>query len=770
MNQKKWIAFYPIFYRILYVVLFAGVLMLGFGSFLGIRNIGGFHWILTVVVLSLLAWFQYGKISARIISAGLFLLTVLAVVPLVGAGQIKDFWENYYLWIVVRKGFEPEWILGYELVQTLWVLLGSYVFQLLSQRIQIVKEISAVILIGILVVCMLQEIDLSSVGVALIVVYAVVCVVERIRLNWQKEKKTEDRRGYVMWLTPFFLAYLLILCYIPAKEEPYDWAFVRQAYSHLREKVVVWFEDVSRKGKEDFGSFLTGFSEEAEVGGNIKKDNRELMTIKGSGSLVTNLYLGGKSYDSFTGREWKQRVSEDLKEYPMDALELIYAVLRYDKQGMYNYVLDSRITLQYGFFDTGYLFAPLKTTYVKDTDYEVQGRDMTFGVQKGYGTTYGFLYYQINQKTPEFEEMLHTDREENEDIWEEVVARFAPEGMKDISFADLQNYRKDVQEAYFEEVEISEEVAAYLAEITKDCASPYEKLQAIEKELSGFTYNTNPGKLPKEVRSEEEFLDYFLLESRQGYCTYFATAFVLLARAEGLPARYVEGFYVPVNQSKEMSVSSAMAHAWPEVYLEGIGWLPFEPTPGYANLRYLGWEVKKPQIDLEGKAENVSPTPVPPVMQEEPVEPEDAKEGNGKGWLTLLKVLGVLLPVCFLLFFGEKIRQKRSYNKLSVEQKYVTEVKRNLWLLEKLGYRREASETLSELQDKIREEFPEVFGTKQDLQFLTVYEEYLYGETKVTEQLTKVTVSKREEVLLWLKTEDRKQYLWMKFLMFVLGY
>ncbi len=770
MSEKKWTAFYPVFYRILYVVLFAGVLMLGFGSFLGIRNIGSFHWIFSVVVLSLLAWFQYGKISAKIISVVLLILTVVAILPLVGAGQIKDFWENYYLWLIVRKDFEPEWILGYELVQTLWVLLGSYVFQILSQKIQIIKELAAVLLVGLLIVCMLQEVQISSVGVALIVVYATVCVVERIRLNWQKEKKTEDKRGYVMWLAPFFLAYLLILCYIPPKEEPYDWSFVRQAYSHIREKVVVWFEDVNRKGKEDFGSFLTGFSEEAEVGGNIKKDNRELMTIKGSGSLVTNLYLGGKAYDSFSGREWKQQVSKDLKEYPLDALELIYAVLRFDEQGMYNYVLDSRITLQYGFFDTGYLFAPLKTTYVKDTDFEIQGRDFTFGVQKGYGTTYGFLYYQMNQKTPEFMEMLHTDMAEDEEIWKEVAARFAPEGMKDLSLEDLQNYRKAMQEAYYEEIEISAEVEAYLAEITKNCASPYEKLQAIERELSGFTYNTNPGKLPKEVRSEEEFLDYFLLESRQGYCTYFATAFVLLARAEGLPARYVEGFCVQVNQSKEMHVSSAMAHAWPEVYIEGIGWLPFEPTPGYANLRYLGWEVKKPQIDLDGKGENITPTPAPPVMQEELEAPEDANKRSGKGWYTLLKVLGVVLPVGLILFFAEKVRQKRSYNKLSVEQKYVTEVKRNLWLLERLGYKRETSETLSELQDKISKEFSEVFHSKQDLYFLTAYEEYLYGETMVTKQLLKSTVSKREEVLLWLKTENRKQYLWIKFVMFVLGY
>ena len=725
MMEKKWIAFYPVIYRMLYVVLLAGGLILGFGSFLGIRNVGSLHWMLLIVVLGLLAWFQYGRMSAKIISTVLLILCVVVIVPLVGAGQIKAFWENYYLWLIVRKGYEPDWLIGYELVQTLWVVLGSCIFQALAQRVQLIKEISAALLVGLLIVCMVGGQEVSSQGVALVVVYAAVCVTERIRVNWQKVKKSEDKRGYIMWLAPFFLGYLLLLCYIPAKEEPYDWYFVRQAYDNIREKVVVWFEDAGRNGKEDFGSFLTGFSEEVEVGGNIKKDNRELMTVKGSGSLVTNLYLGGKAYDTFTGREWKQKVSEDFKEYPLDALEILYAVTRYDEQWMYNYVLDSRLTLEYGFFDTGYLFTPLKTTYVRDTDFEISGRDFTFGVQKGYGTTYGFLYYQINQQTPEFVDLIHAKLEEDPEAWEVVAARFAPEGMKGLSLEDLQNYRQDMQEAYFDETELSDEVEAYLAEITKDCKSPYERLKAIENELTGYAYNTNPGKLPKEINSQEEFLDYFLLESKQGYCTYFATAFVLLARAEGFPARYVEGFCVPINQSKEMRVTSGMAHAWPEVYMEGIGWIPFEPTPGYTNFRYLGWKVKKPQTDLDGGAKPV-PTPDTHVIQEEVKASEVTTKRNAAGWYTLLKVLGVLLPVCFALFLGEKQRQKRTYRRMSVEQQYVTEVKRNLWLLEKIGYKREISETLSELQERVTKELAEVFETEADWYFLT----YLGGRRK----------------------------------------
>ena len=92
-----------------------------------------------------------------------------------------------------------------------------------------------------------------------------------------------------------------------------------------------------------------------------------------------------------------------------------------------------------------------------------------------------------------------------------------------------------------------------------------------------------PGPLPKHITTPEAFLDYFLLESKQGYCSYFATAFVLLARAEGIPARYVEGFCVPLQGEQSLTVYGNMVHAWPEVYIQGVGGIPFEPTRDMAN-------------------------------------------------------------------------------------------------------------------------------------------------------------------------------------------
>ena len=74
------------------------------------------------------------------------------------------------------------------------------------------------------------------------------------------------------------------------------------------------------------------------------------------------------------------------------------------------------------------------------------------------------------------------------------------------------------------------------------------------------------------------------LESRTGYCTHFATLATLLYREAGIPARYAEGYFISEELAgsveKEtdvtLSVPDSAAHAWVEVYLDGVGWVPVE--------------------------------------------------------------------------------------------------------------------------------------------------------------------------------------------------
>ena len=74
--------------------------------------------------------------------------------------------------------------------------------------------------------------------------------------------------------------------------------------------------------------------------------------------------------------------------------------------------------------------------------------------------------------------------------------------------------------------------------------------------------------------------DYFLFDLQRGYCDYYATAFVVLARAAGLPARFATGFAAGNWSAPERQwvITEAEAHSWPEVYFPEVGWVAFEPT------------------------------------------------------------------------------------------------------------------------------------------------------------------------------------------------
>jgi Transglutaminase-like superfamily/Domain of unknown function (DUF4129) len=87
-------------------------------------------------------------------------------------------------------------------------------------------------------------------------------------------------------------------------------------------------------------------------------------------------------------------------------------------------------------------------------------------------------------------------------------------------------------------------------------------------------------------------LDVFLSQTKRGYCEQFAGSFAALARAVGLPTRVAVGFTWGAQDPEEPTlyrVRGVHAHAWPEVYFHGYGWVPFEPTPGRAPVHGDQW-------------------------------------------------------------------------------------------------------------------------------------------------------------------------------------
>lgn len=136
----------------------------------------------------------------------------------------------------------------------------------------------------------------------------------------------------------------------------------------------------------------------------------------------------------------------------------------------------------------------------------------------------------------------------------------------------------------------------------------------------------------------EDYVEWFLNESRQGYCMHFATAGALLLRTMGIPARYVSGYVVDVPRTGYAVVPDSAAHAWVEVYLDGYGWYPLDFTPGFEG----GGVGENEPDDFDpaaSAAPEATPTPKPTESVRETPGPEapvptpsqDPQKGPGVG-------------------------------------------------------------------------------------------------------------------------------------------
>jgi len=119
-------------------------------------------------------------------------------------------------------------------------------------------------------------------------------------------------------------------------------------------------------------------------------------------------------------------------------------------------------------------------------------------------------------------------------------------------------------------IDLAEETAA-------DAPTAYDKALAIQNYLrENYSYTLELENPPL----DQDVVDYFLFDLKQGYCDYYASAMTIMARSVGLPARlavgYATGTYDPDSQFYQ--VSQAEAHSWVEIYFSDYGWIAFEPT------------------------------------------------------------------------------------------------------------------------------------------------------------------------------------------------
>ncbi|MFC8426045.1 DUF3488 and DUF4129 domain-containing transglutaminase family protein [Streptomyces sp. NPDC057236] len=154
-------------------------------------------------------------------------------------------------------------------------------------------------------------------------------------------------------------------------------------------------------------------------------------------------------------------------------------------------------------------------------------------------------------------------------------------------------------------------------EVTEGATNAYDqavKLQEYFTLYGGFEYDTEV-----DVGSGSQAIARFLRD-KQGFCVHFSFAMASMARSLGIPARVAVGFAPGTRQPDDtIAVTLRDAHAWPELYFEGVGWTRFEPTPTRGST---------PPYTVQDTEENSVPDPARPsrtASAEPSAEPSESE-------------------------------------------------------------------------------------------------------------------------------------------------
>ena len=203
---------------------------------------------------------------------------------------------------------------------------------------------------------------------------------------------------------------------------------------------------------------------------------------------------------------------------------------------------------------------------------------------------------------------------------------YIPEVSLDELRAAPADYPDEIRARYLQlPRDLPDRVERLARQITFGKNNAYDKAKAIESYLRiNYPYDLDVPAAP----TDQDVADYFLFDLKKGYCDYYATAMVVLARAIDVPARFVSGYSPGTYDAPNAQyvIRELNAHSWVEVYFPEIGWVEFEPTGSI------------PEIVRAEKNETLSPT-----------QETDSTASNLLNRFRLEQLSYVILPLVSLL-------------------------------------------------------------------------------------------------------------------------
>jgi len=563
---------------------------------------------LSFIFITFLAIMFYNKLSSFISSiiliSGVLVFSLSLLLSRNLLNKAISAFQNYYIWVEDCFFYEAASNRFYELLFTLLVcfIVAIPIFIFTVKRFNFI-----VILVGGLTFFIIQWVydylngyNSLYLFVAAIIVY----YLNHIYLKYSKKEAAGNVHTglFILWTLPLSILIIVASLAFPAKENPIEWKWLDTKVNNVYD----FFDNIylSYKSLEYFSIESTGFGySRGKLGGKASLSDTLVLSVISPRST----YLKGSSLDTYTGNSWNNSdnsrallsivlsgslsyiTNNEKNEYDLlgDTLESrvgpYYLSNQFKSIEDYSYV--DKITIRYEDIRTKSLFVPIKTSSFDDSQltsgfYSTSSGLIISDKSLNKGLTYSVTALSLKTTDENFINLL---RRSKKGVY---LGRPSSISISDqyrfLSYRTNYNYSRYLQLP----PALPQRVSDLAKTLTEKLTNNYDKVKAIEQHLaSNYPYTLTPKAKPR----NQDFVDFFLFDGKEGYCTYYASAMTVMVRSIGIPARYVEGYMMPPSKDPETGsylVTNKRAHSWVEVYFEGFGWVPFEPTAPFTSIFY----------------------------------------------------------------------------------------------------------------------------------------------------------------------------------------
>ncbi len=392
------------------------------------------------------------------------------------------------------------------------------------------------------------------------------------------------------------------------------------------------------------------FGTSVTLTGSVSLSNAVFFTY--TSNDITNTYLQGLAFDQFDGRTWTQTQQ---KTYLVATNTLIQP-----ETTIYSKVATDITLVNYP--SGNFLF-----TVGEPGSANVSLNVKSDGIGLTSGDTIGSYTAWISQTKLHAKETLQTvsyvSNASNAQL-ELVPDPGSPQAIAQNLYpaAFLKQYTQLPQDLNNAQ---GDKLRATINQIVAPYTNMYDKVFALvqffQNRANGFTYSLNNANAPDNIDGA-----VWLLQTRSGFCTWYATTLAVMARALGYPARVMEGF-TPGSLNPGTSVytvSGSDFHMWTQVYFPGYGWINFEPTPSFSGFYRFpppagsgSSAAAKPPTRAKSPTQQQSQPTTTPIVKTatNPIKTTPSTNVNTVEYISLSGILALLLLAAIGLFFWVKL-------------------------------------------------------------------------------------------------------------------